>query len=167
VAVETDDFGSVVLRFESGARGTFAVSQVSAGRKNHLWFQVDTAEAALAWDQEEPNRLWIGRRDQPNEDLVRDPGLLDDGPGRLVHFPGGHQEGWPDALRNLFEDFYGAVDAHRRGEERTRTFASFEEAAHVARVVEAIAASDETRAWQRVRPAAQDQTTAMTEEGVR
>src|SRR4051812_31087604 len=77
VAVETDDFGSVLLRFGRGARGTFAVSQVSPGRKNRLWFEVDTAEAAFAWDQEEPNGLWIGRRDGPNRELVRDPGLLD------------------------------------------------------------------------------------------
>ena len=43
VRVETEDFGSVLLRFASGARGAFCVSQVSPGRKNRLWFQIDTA----------------------------------------------------------------------------------------------------------------------------
>ena len=35
------------------------VSQISAGRKNRLWFELDGEEAAVAFDQEEPERLWI------------------------------------------------------------------------------------------------------------
>src|SRR5205823_255177 len=89
--VDTEDFGSVLLRFASGARGTFVVSQVSAGRKNRLWLEVDTPGAAFAWDQEEPNHLWIGRRGEPNRDLPRDPALLGAGAAPLAHYPGGHQ----------------------------------------------------------------------------
>ena len=145
--VETEDFGSMLVRSASGARGSFVVSQVSPGRKNHLWFEVDAAEASFVWDQEEPNRLWIGRRDEANRELIRDPALLAPSAAPLAHYPGGHQEGWPDALRNLFADFYGAVAAHRRGEPYEPTFASFEEAHHVLQVVDAIVRSDRDRTW--------------------
>jgi predicted dehydrogenase len=145
--VDTEDFASVLLRFRSGARGSFLVSQVSPGRKNRLWFEVDAARASFAWDQEQPNDVWIGRRERASEDLVRDPSLLDPSVAPLARFPGGHQEGWPDALRNLFADFYAAVDAHDRGEPYEATFASFADAHHVVRVVDAIAASASSRAW--------------------
>src|SRR4051794_23016075 len=91
--VDTEDFASILLRFAGGAQGAFEVSQVSPGAKNRLTFRLDTAGASFAWDQEEPNRLAIGRRDRANEDLVRDPSLLHPGPAALAHYPGGHQEG--------------------------------------------------------------------------
>src|SRR5207302_9242076 len=137
----------VLMRFASGARGAFSVSQVSPGRKNRLWFEVDAARASFAWDQEEPNRLWIGRRDRQNGELVRDPSLLGPEAAPLARYPGGHQEGWPDALRNLFADFYAAVSARRGRAEHRPTFASFEEAHRVTLVIEAIAESHRTRSW--------------------
>jgi predicted dehydrogenase len=123
------------------------VSQVSAGWKNHLLLEVDAAEASFVWDQEEPNRLRIGRRDGANRDVLRDPSQLSPAAARLAHFPGGHQEGWPDALRNLFEDFYMSVSARRAGGEHERTFASFDDAARVQAVVEAVLRSDATGMW--------------------
>lgn len=142
VAVDTEDMGSVLFTMEGGCLGAFTVSQVSPGRKNRLYFEIDTSGAAFAWDQEQPNTLWIGRRDRANEQLVRDASLLGPDAGRLVRFPGGHQEGWPDALRNLFVDFYGAVAARERGEGYEPSFASFANAHHITLLVEAILASD-------------------------
>jgi predicted dehydrogenase len=137
----------VLLRFASGAKGAFTVSQVSAGRKNHLTIEIAAAETTFAWDQEQPNALWIGRRDEPNRELVRDPALLAPEVAPLAHYPGGHQEGWPDGLRNLVEDVASAVAAHRRGDEHLGTFATFADAHRVMRLVEAIAESDRRGAW--------------------
>jgi predicted dehydrogenase len=145
--VDTEDFASVLVRFASGARGSFVVSQVAPGRRNRLWFEIDAASASFVWDQEEPNRLWIGRRGRPNRDLVRDPSLLEEAAAGLARYPGGHQEGWPDAMRNLMSDFYGAVAARRNGASYRPTFASFEEAHHVMHVIEAVARSAEVGAW--------------------
>ncbi len=147
VPVDSEDMASVLFRLSSGAPGAVTISQVSAGWKNHLELEVDAAEASFVWDQEEPNQLRIGRRDGANRALVRDPSLLVPSAARLAHFPGGHQEGWPDALRNLFDDFYAAVEAGRRGDPYEPTFASFEEAARVQATVEAILRSDGTRTW--------------------
>ena len=148
--VDTEDGAVVSLRFTSGARGALTVSQVSAGRKNRLYWEIDTTSGSLAWDQEEPNRLWVGSRDGPNADLPRDPTLLDEGAAALAHFPGGHQEGWPDGLKNLMIDFYAAVQRARSGETGERSFATFADAHHVTLVVEAIMRSGRSGAWEEV-----------------
>jgi predicted dehydrogenase len=119
------------------------VSQVSPGLRNRLSFHVDTADAAYLWNQERPNRLWIGRRDRPSEEVVRDPSLLSPPAARLAHYPAGHQEGWPDALRNLMEDFYASV----REPDRARTVATFRDAHAVTVAIEAILRSAEAGGW--------------------
>lgn len=147
VQVDTEDAASVLLRFASGARGAVTVSQVSAGWKNRLFFEVDAARASLAWDQEEPNHLRIGRRDRENADLLRDPALLRPDAAALTHYPGGHQEGWPDALRNLCVDFYRAAAARDRGDSREGSFATFASAHQIALVVDAVVSSHRSRTW--------------------
>jgi predicted dehydrogenase len=147
VVVGTEDFATVLLRFESGCLGVMTVSQVTPGRKNRLQLEIDTARAGYAWDQEVPNALWVGRRDAANAELVRDPALLAPEAARLAHYPGGHQEGWPDALKNLFIDFYAAVAAHRDGAAYEGSFATFADAHRTMLLVEAVLESDASGAW--------------------
>ncbi|MGH2512709.1 MAG: Gfo/Idh/MocA family protein, partial [Candidatus Limnocylindrales bacterium] len=59
VAIDTEDAATILLRFEGGARGSVAISQLSPGRKNSLTYQVDGATAAAAWDSEQPDQLWL------------------------------------------------------------------------------------------------------------
>jgi predicted dehydrogenase len=145
--VDTEDTAVVIFTTERGISGSLTVSQVSAGWKNHLSLEVDAGESSFVWDQEEPNRLRIGRRDGANRDVLRDPTELHPAAAALAHYPAGHQEGWPDALRNLFDDFYAAVGAQRVGEPYVPTFASFDEAACVQATVEAVLRSDGSRSW--------------------
>jgi predicted dehydrogenase len=159
VPVDTEDIATVLLRFAGGALGTCVISQVSPGRKNHLWFEIDTARASFVWDQEDPNVLRIGRRSGGGQTIPRDPAQLSPPAAPLAHFPAGHQEGWPDALRNLMLDVYAAVDARRRDETYEATFATFAEAAQVSRVVEAVMASDATDRWVDVETHSMEATT--------
>src|SRR5678816_1579187 len=77
VSIDTEDGGFVLVEMEGGLRGSLVVSQVSSGRKNRQWIEVDGSRNALSWDQENPNHLWIGHRDKPNEILIKDPSLMD------------------------------------------------------------------------------------------
>jgi predicted dehydrogenase len=144
VQVDTEDFATAMFELDGGCPGVFTVSQVTPGMRNRLSFEIDTRAACLSWDQERPNRLWIGRRDGPNRELVRDPALLSEPAAGLVHYPAGHQEGWPDALRNLMDDFYGAI---REGRDAPATVASFADAHRVMQTVDAIAESGRTGGW--------------------
>lgn len=85
--------GSVLFRFDDGSKGCFTVSQVSAGRKNRLAVEINGSRCSLAWDQELPQRLWIGQRAQPNQLLSDDPSLMQADIAASAHFPGGIMRG--------------------------------------------------------------------------
>lgn len=111
VDVTTEDYGCVMFRFTGGARGSLYVSQVTAGRKNCLRYEIAGSRCALAWDSQSPNELWIGRRDGPNQSLIRDPALVAETPRSFINYPGGHNEGFPDAFKQCFRAFYQYIAA--------------------------------------------------------
>lgn len=124
VDVSTEDYGCVMLRFRGGARGCLWVSQVTAGRKNCLRFEIAGSKRALAWCSEQPNELWIGHRDRANENLIRDPALVSDRARRFIDYPGGHNEGFPDTFKQCLRAFYDAITAgDLSGPEAFPTFA--------------------------------------------
>ena len=86
--------------------GRSSISQVSAGRKNSLRFEVDGSRGALAWDSERHEELWLGHRDRPNEMLLRNPGLLSPEAQARTHLPAGHAEGFADTFRELYRAVY-------------------------------------------------------------
>ncbi len=107
----TDDAATILLRFEGGARGALAVSQVSAGRKNSLQWEIDGSAAAAAWDSERPDELWLGRRERPNEILLRNPALMNAAGTAAASLPGGHVEGFADTFKALYRAVYADVAA--------------------------------------------------------
>ena len=109
--VATEDLAHILLHFEAGTRGSLVVSQVSAGRKNSLRFEVDGATGALAWDSERNEELWLGHRGKPNEHLLRDPALFAPGARARTGLPGGHAEGFAETFKELYRAVYTAVAA--------------------------------------------------------
>jgi predicted dehydrogenase len=145
VLMSNDDYASVLLHFENDARGVMSVSQVSAGRKARLWFEIDGSEASLTFNSEEPNTLWIGRRDRASEVLPKDPALQSPESRGYAAYPGGHPEGYPDTFVQLFKDFYAYLAV---GDLRAqRTFPTFE-TGHIELILcEAIAESAQKKSW--------------------
>jgi predicted dehydrogenase len=145
VPIETDDYASVLLHLDGDLTGVMTVSQVSAGRRARLWFEIDGTEGSLAWNSEEPGTLWIGRRNRANEELPKDPALLSPQARRYAGYPGGHAEGYPDTFVQLFRDFYEYIEA---GDLKApRTFPTFETGNEEMVLCEAIEQSSRSRAW--------------------
>jgi predicted dehydrogenase len=109
--METEDAAGLLLRFDGGARATATISQVSAGRRNLLSFEIDGAGGSLAWAAERPEELWLGHRGRPNELLLRDATLMDGAAAATTHLPAGHAEGFADTFRELYRVVYAAVAA--------------------------------------------------------
>jgi predicted dehydrogenase len=145
VTIDTEDYGSVLLHFDNGATGCFTVSQVTAGRKNCVRFEIAGAGGAVAWDSERPNELWIGRRDKANALLVRDPALLAPEVRRYANYPGGHNEGFPDTFKQLFRSIYEYVDAGDM--QAPRSFPTFADGHREVALCEAILQSHRERRW--------------------
>jgi len=144
-AMTSDDGAGVLLRFEDGARGTVSISQVSAGRKNSVSIEVDGSESALAWSSEDPDRMWIGHRGRANELLNRDPSLNAPEVRRIIGYPGGHVEGYPDTFRALFSQVY--ADILGGGPAAEPAYPTFRDGLDALAVTEAIATSSATRQW--------------------
>lgn len=159
VEIHTEDTASILLRFAGGARGSVNVSQLSPGRKNSLQYQVDGSAAAVAWDSEQPDSLWIGHRDRPNELLLRNPALLNAAGAAAARLPGGHGEGFADTFGAVFTAVYADVAAGRPSEHpRYATFAAGHEEMLIG---DAVLESSRTGRWVTVaHPAEQDQGAA-------
>jgi predicted dehydrogenase len=110
VAIDTEDFGSAIIRIGARGRGAFTASQVSAGRKNRLSIEVYGSKASVAWNQERPDELWIGNRNTNNQTIVKDPSLLKPAARSFADYPGGHSEGYDDTFKQVFRRFYQSIE---------------------------------------------------------
>jgi predicted dehydrogenase len=120
------------------------VSQVSPGRKNRLWFELDGAEGAVVFDQEQPERIEIGRREGRTV-LFRDPATMAPDAARLATVPAGHAQGYQDCFNLFVADTYAAIagatpDGLPLAADGVRS----------ARIIDAVLASAKTRSWQEV-----------------
>lgn len=143
VPIHTEDYGSILLEFDSGAHGVLTVNQCAAGRKNRLYYEIDGSRSALSWNQEQPNELWVGRRDGPNATIMKDPSLLHPAAREYAHYPGGHNEAYPDGPKNLFRNVYGFIAGERKGGD----FATFLDGHNEIAICEAMLKSSRERKW--------------------
>jgi predicted dehydrogenase len=111
--VDTEDAALVQFETDQGAVGSVVVSQISPGRKNRLWFELDGDHEALCFDQENPETLWCGRREATTI-RPRDPAWLTEPAARLATLPAGHPQGYGDCFDAFIADVYAAI---RTGEE--------------------------------------------------
>ena len=106
--VTTEDAALVMFETDRGALGSVVVSQISAGRKNRLWFEISTAAEGLAFDQELPETLWVGRREQ-TEVIPRDFTTLAASAAHYVTLPAGHPQGYHDCFDAFVAETYEAI----------------------------------------------------------
>jgi predicted dehydrogenase len=143
VAIDTEDFGAVLLHLGERARGAMTVSQVSAGCKNRLFVEIYGTKASARWTQERPDELWIGHRDGANALMLKDPALLDPAAAAYADLPGGHSEGYDDTFKQVFRRFYDAI----ANPAAPPDYPQFSDGLRQMHLLEAVRASHEQRAW--------------------
>ena len=127
---------------DAGVIGSSVISQVSAGRKNHLWFEVSGSTEAVCFDQEQPETLWVGRR-SGTESVPRDFDTLSPEAAAYVNLPGGHPQGYQDCFDAFVDETYAAI----HGEAPAEGLPRLEDGRRAVRITEAVLASARTRAW--------------------
>ena len=135
---------AAVMQFETdrGALGTMLVSQISAGRKNRLWLEVDGANEALAFSQEEPETLWRGT--QAGTTLInRDATTMSPAAARLAMVPAGHPQGYQDCFNLFVRDVYAAIRDGRTPD----GMPAFAAGLRAAQITDAVLASAREQRW--------------------
>jgi predicted dehydrogenase len=141
-AVASEDVAAAMFKTGAGTLASLTVSQVSAGRHNRLWFEIDGARASVAFNQEDAERLWIGLPDQREEVFVRGPGAGSAEQRRLSVLPAGHAQGYAQCFETFVADTYRAIEG-----EQPQGLPTFEDGVRSALIVDRVIASARTRAW--------------------
>jgi len=148
VSVDTEDLAIAMLRFiDSDARGVMTVSQVSAGRKCRLMYEIFGTGGGIEWDSEKPNQLWLGFRDKPNEILIKDPALLDPAAKPSARYPGGHGEGFPDSHTHCERTIYEYIREEKYKKGIEPDFPTFQDGHEEQLLCEAILESNKKGRW--------------------
>lgn len=146
VPIVTEDFGAMTFRMGPTTRGALTVSQISAGRKNRLFVEIFGSDGSAAWNAEQPDELWIGHRNSPNEIIVKDPALLPKPAQSYADLPGGHSEGYDDTFKQTFRRFYRTVSDRSAAVE----YPTFEDGIRQMRILDAVVESSKKSAWVQV-----------------
>ena len=112
-----DDYGTAVIRYENGGLGTVTASQISHGRENDLFIEIDGTKGALQWRQEEPNVMTVRSNGQPHRLYTRDPNApFMNASGRAAcRLPSGHPEAFFEAFANIYQAAYDAMILRSEG----------------------------------------------------
>ena len=146
VDVTTEDTAMILFRTVRGVPGSAVISQLSAGRKNRLWVEVDGAVQSAVFDQEQPEQLWIGGEESTSL-LVRDPNHGSSEQRRLATLPAGHAQGYAQCFESFVADTYAAVDAHQGRGEVPEGLPTFADGARAAAICDAMLSSAASGQW--------------------
>jgi predicted dehydrogenase len=140
--VTTEDVAIVQFETDLGAVGATVISQVSAGRKNRLLLELDGAQEALEFNQEEPESLWVGTREHALL-IKRDPEALSGAARTYAVLPGGHPQGYGDCFNAFVAEVYAAAVTG----EIPGGMPQFPDGLRAARLTDAVLASARAKRW--------------------
>ncbi len=146
VDVQTEDSALILFRTANDIAGSAVISQLSAGRKNRLWIEVDGMHQSAVFDQELPEQLWIGS-EAGAQLLVRDPTRGSAEQRRLSKLPAGHAQGYAQCFENYVADSYAAVDAHDGSGRAPEGLPTFADGARAAEICDAMLRSAASGEW--------------------
>ncbi len=142
VPMDTEDYAGLLVRFDSGAKGVFAVSQVSAGQKCRIQLEIYGAEKSISWDHEAANTLSVGERTPETTVFTRDM-TMNTPEMDFAHVPAGHPEGYPDVVKNIVTDFYGCI----KNSSCSQTLPTFADGYGKSLLVDAVLKSHKEQRW--------------------
>jgi predicted dehydrogenase len=149
--VDTEDFGSLLLKFgrakhghADGVHANASISQVAAGWKCSLYVGIYGTKGSVRWDLQQPNEIIVGRRDEPNQILQRGTAGFSEDVAGFTDYPGGHPEGFPDSHKMHYRAVYEHIASGRK---TPVLFATAGDGHHEVKLCEAVLKSSETRKW--------------------
>ena len=144
VRINSEDYASVLIHFENGVRGIMSLSQMCAGHKNRLYFEINASKSSLAWDAEKPEKLWLGYRDHDNQIVEQEEEKIDD----KDFIPESNKQTSIDTFVELYRRVYAYLFANDPSQKPD--FPTFEDGHYSMLLCDAIQKSVHERNWQSV-----------------
>jgi predicted dehydrogenase len=110
-----DDDGSMLVRYQGGARGVLYASQISTGDENNLNIRVYGTEASIEWHQEHPNELIVKFAGAPRQVWRRGNSYNGPAAAKNTRLPFGHPEAFIEAFANVYLAAAEAISDHLAG----------------------------------------------------
>ncbi|MBQ9921144.1 MAG: Gfo/Idh/MocA family oxidoreductase [Clostridia bacterium] len=142
--IKNEDYAAVMFKTDKGATGIFHVSELAPGHGCYFGFEINGSKESYAWNQEQNDRMWVGRRGGNNGVVIRDPNTISPEVKPYTSLAMGHPEGWNDAFKGNFYAFYKYLADGKCGE---RIFSTLEDAAYIVKLTEAIVESSKNKCW--------------------
>jgi predicted dehydrogenase len=136
------DYASANLRFASGARGTFTVTQAAAGGENDIRLRVYGERGMLDWNHREAGYIRLAMQGEPVRVITRGDTFLPPELIALGRTPRGHPEGLREAFANLYREAAEDIIARNLGKPRsTAPYPRIDDGVHTMAFIEACVAS--------------------------
>jgi predicted dehydrogenase len=127
-----DDDVTVLLRFENGAMGSIAASQIAIGEANGMQLSIYGDKGAAYWTQATGNTwAFVDVEGKRTEVVVKDAPVPTASPKRFTE-PYGDDEAYIAALAEAYRDFAQTIIAMREGKDYTMRCVGVDEALRVA-----------------------------------
>lgn len=144
VKITNDDYAAVLFKTNKGATGVFHVTALAPGHGCSLEFEINGSKQSFGWNQEENDKMWIGRRGGDNGIVIRNPNTLSENIRPYTKLAFGHPEGWNDAFKSNIYAFYKYIADGRIGK---KLFSTLEDGAYIVKLTEAIMESSKNKQW--------------------
>ncbi len=110
-----DDNATIMIDYESGARGLYWCSQIAVGSDNGLRVRIFGSKASIEWAQEDPNYLKVSYIDKPTQILSRGRDELYSLAQGFSRIPSGHPEGYFEAFANIYKSYVSYLLKKKQG----------------------------------------------------
>ncbi len=147
VPVNTEDHGTVMLKFSGGAKGVLIACQVAAGRKNFIHFEINGSKRSVEWGGEHPNHMWIGERGRVNGEFIKNPTLMEPDAAKYAGAPCGLGEGYLDTFKSILSDLYGWILSGKEMDMKEAKFPTFLTGHEELVIVDAVLESSKKGKW--------------------
>ncbi len=144
VEIKNEEYAAVMFKTDKGATGVFHVTELAPGHGCNLNFEINGSLLSYGWNQEQNDRMWVGRRGGDNSVIIRNPNLISQSAKPYTSLAMGHPEGWNDAFKGNFYAFYKFLSEGRKGE---RIYSTLEDAAYIVKLTEKIIQSSKQKTW--------------------
>ncbi len=156
---ELDDYGTAMIRYQNGALGTVTASQITHGRENDIWIEVDGTKGSLEWHQEDPNKMWVRANGQAHRLYTRDPNApyMSETAKISCRLPSGHPEAFLEAFANVYTAAYNDMAARAGGKRVDSSKSLYPNVADgldgINFITQSVASSKENGAWRALKHA--------------